>query len=141
MKKGQAAIEFIMTYGWAILVVMVAIAALAYFGVLSPSKFLPERCILPPGMACTQHKATTTGLTLVVTNSLGNSINITDITDVTGVCSSTGGFLANGATATYTFSGCTHPVSGEQYKSDLTISYVIQGLNHTKTGTLTTQVE
>ena len=33
-KKSQAALEFIMTYGWAILVVLVAIGALAYFGIL-----------------------------------------------------------------------------------------------------------
>jgi len=45
MKKSQAAMEFLMTYGWAILVVLVAIAALAYFGVLSPEKFLPDRPI------------------------------------------------------------------------------------------------
>ncbi|MGV8168777.1 MAG: hypothetical protein ACP5N3_01860 [Candidatus Nanoarchaeia archaeon] len=42
-KKGQAAMEFLMTYGWAIIVVLAAIAALAYFGVLSPQKLLPER--------------------------------------------------------------------------------------------------
>ena len=42
MKKGQAAMEFLMTYGWAILVVLAAIAALAYFGVLSPARFLPR---------------------------------------------------------------------------------------------------
>ena len=42
MRKGQAALEFLMTYGWAILVVLAAIAALAYFGVLSPDRFLPE---------------------------------------------------------------------------------------------------
>ena len=42
-KKGQAAMEFLMTYGWAILVVLAAIAALAYFGVLSPQNLLPER--------------------------------------------------------------------------------------------------
>lgn len=35
-RKGQAAMEFLMTYGWAILVVLAAIGALAYFGVLSP---------------------------------------------------------------------------------------------------------
>jgi uncharacterized protein (UPF0333 family) len=39
MRKGQAAMEFLMTYGWAILVVLAAIGALAYFGVLSPDKF------------------------------------------------------------------------------------------------------
>lgn len=43
IKKGQAAMEFLMTYGWAILVVLAAIAALAYFGVLSPQNLLPER--------------------------------------------------------------------------------------------------
>ena len=32
--KSQAAMEFLMTYSWAILVVLVAIGALAYFGVL-----------------------------------------------------------------------------------------------------------
>ena len=44
MKRGQVALEFIMTYGWAILVVLVAIGALAYFGVLNPGKYLPEKC-------------------------------------------------------------------------------------------------
>jgi len=39
-KRAQAAMEFLMTYGWAILVVLVAIGALAYVGVLSPEKFL-----------------------------------------------------------------------------------------------------
>ncbi|MBI3036442.1 hypothetical protein HYY73_01620 [Candidatus Woesearchaeota archaeon] len=42
--KGQAAMEFLMTYGWAILVVLVVIGALSYFGVLSPSTLLPEKC-------------------------------------------------------------------------------------------------
>ena len=32
MKKSQAAMEFLMTYGWAIVIVLVAIGALAYFG-------------------------------------------------------------------------------------------------------------
>lgn len=31
--KGQALIEFLMNYGWAILVILIAIGALAYFGV------------------------------------------------------------------------------------------------------------
>lgn len=42
-KRGQAAMEFLMTYGWAIVVVLAAIGALAYFGVLSPQKLLPAR--------------------------------------------------------------------------------------------------
>ena len=47
MKKAQAAMEFLMTYGWAIIIVLAAIGALAYFGVLSPQKLLPDRTIFP----------------------------------------------------------------------------------------------
>jgi len=43
-KRAQAAMEFLMTYGWAILVVLAAIGALAYFGVLSPGNLLPHKC-------------------------------------------------------------------------------------------------
>ncbi len=58
MKKGQAALEFLMTYGWAILVVLAAVGALAYFGVLSPGKFLPEKCITTnPAISCAGGKA------------------------------------------------------------------------------------
>jgi hypothetical protein len=31
-KKGQETMEFLMTYGWAILIVLIAIGALIYFG-------------------------------------------------------------------------------------------------------------
>lgn len=37
--KGQAALEFLTTYGWAFLVILVMIGALTYFGVLAPAKF------------------------------------------------------------------------------------------------------
>ena len=46
-RKGQAAMEFLMTYGWAIIIVLAAIGALAYFGVLSPQKLLPDRTVFP----------------------------------------------------------------------------------------------
>ncbi len=37
-RKGQAAMEFLMTYGWAILAAIIAIVVLASFGVFSPGK-------------------------------------------------------------------------------------------------------
>ena len=51
-RKAQAALEFLMTYGWAILVVLVVIGALAYFGVLNPSILLPEKCTMEMGFDC-----------------------------------------------------------------------------------------
>src|SRR3989344_973929 len=50
--KAQAAMEFLMTYGWAIIVVLVVIAALAYLGILSPTKLLPGKCQFQIGMLC-----------------------------------------------------------------------------------------
>lgn len=41
-----------MTYGWALLVVLIAISALAFFGVLNPKNFLPDQCFLFSGASC-----------------------------------------------------------------------------------------
>ena len=81
-KRGQAALEFLMTYGWAILVVMVIIGALAYFGVLNPTMFVPERCSLGSGLVCDtfllSHRADTTNITIRLENSLGRDITLLD---------------------------------------------------------------
>jgi uncharacterized protein (UPF0333 family) len=50
--RGQAALEFMMTYGWAILVVLAAIGALSYFGVLNPSRFTPDTCLASSPFSC-----------------------------------------------------------------------------------------
>jgi hypothetical protein len=53
MKKSQAAMEFLMTYGWAILVVLVAIGVLAYFGVFNAHTNL-EKCTSSGGSIAVQ---------------------------------------------------------------------------------------
>ncbi len=54
-KKGQAALEFLTTYGWAFLVILVMIGALSYFGVLDPTKFLPQRCTFGAELHCERY--------------------------------------------------------------------------------------
>ena len=51
-KRAQAAMEFLMTYGWAILVVLIVVGALAYFGVLNPQNLIPEKCVFPTMLTC-----------------------------------------------------------------------------------------
>lgn len=51
-KKAQAAMEFLMTYGWAILVVLAAIGALAYLGILNPANWVQGRCDLQSDIRC-----------------------------------------------------------------------------------------
>ena len=50
MSRAQAAIEFMMTYGWAILIIMMAIGALAYFGVFKNT--LPDKCNFNNNLYC-----------------------------------------------------------------------------------------
>jgi hypothetical protein len=56
MRRGQSALEFIMTYGWAVMVLLVMIGALTYMGVVNPQKLLPEKCLFTTGFACKDHK-------------------------------------------------------------------------------------
>ncbi|MFH1505576.1 MAG: hypothetical protein ABIE94_01150 [archaeon] len=77
-KKAQAAMEFLMTYGWAILVVIAAIAALSFFGVLNTSRLLPERCIGPTGLDCVEKASmSSNAISWVVKNNLGYELEIT----------------------------------------------------------------
>ena len=78
-KKGQASLEFLMTYGWAILVVMVVIGTLAYFGILNPSILLPEKCTFQLGLYCKDHRidADTASIRLLLENGMGQGIIIT----------------------------------------------------------------
>jgi hypothetical protein len=130
--KGQAAMEFLMTYGWAILVVVAAIAALAYFGVLSPDRFLPEKCTLPSGLACLDSTVEGTGnassVTISIQNSLGFDIvnimvNLTSDTDLSCSQASDVNGLANGEKDVFTVTGCTLPSSGAKLKANLVFRY------------------
>jgi hypothetical protein len=83
--KAQAAMEFLMTYGWAILVVLVVIGALAYFGILKPEISLPERCELQQGFYCKDFRiADVTGgndnISFTFENGRGKGMMLTGLT-------------------------------------------------------------
>jgi len=135
-KKGQAAMEFLMTYGWAILVVLAAIGALAYFGVLSPDRFLPEKCTLPSGIACLDFRYTGTAIELSIQNGAGFDMSGVSVTvngtgcNVVGTGQDT---LTNGETQNYLMT-CA-PSSGK-FKGDVYFAYTNQqtGMQHSKIG-------
>ena len=140
-KRSQAALEFLMTYGWAILVVLVAVGALAYFGVLSPDKFLPAKCTLQSGIACIDHKATATSLVLRVQNSLGYDITVDAVKALQCTALGSQGALANGAAATYTLV-CVNSGSSK-YNGQANITYTVTDtlIQHNNVGQITTRVE
>ena len=77
--KSQAALEFLTTYGWAFLIIIIMIGVLAYFGVLSPSKLLPNRCNFGPEFPCLSYQISATGFKLRLKNGVGEPINVESI--------------------------------------------------------------
>ena len=141
--------EFLMTYGWAILVVLVAIGALAYFGVLNPSKFLPSSCTIGPGMGCDDFKVTANTVQLLLRNGMGDDLNsvqvsvagCTDSAEASGDDNWVDGSVLGGSDG-ITLTSCSNGAVASRFKGDVTVAYTTAaGVSHTKTGTITTKVE
>lgn len=159
-KKGQAAMEFLMTYGWAILVVLAAIGALAYLGVLSPEKFVGSRCVMGDPFTCNDalFLGEDTNVTLVVVAGREALITDIDLESLSGstvqTCTDTDGAVVKfqnqstqpiaaatpltvGSGTAYTFiilcnSGVDVPV-GDKLDAEVTVSYSLTGSGLPKT--------
>ena len=141
-RKSQAAMEFLMTYGWAILVVLAAIAALAYFGVLSPEKFLPEKCLIETGFTCISSKIESGQSTIILSNGLGRSVIINSI-DI-GSCSKTfATSMQSEDENTFVVTGCGNGDLKEIFKGEIIIKYTEKRTNLSKTsyGVITAKIE
>nr|MBI4156960.1 hypothetical protein [Candidatus Woesearchaeota archaeon] len=143
-KRGQAAMEFLMTYGWAILVVLIAIGALAYFGVLNPERFLPEKCLIASGsgLFCDDYNAVAgSGITVRVRNILTESVTLTEVvvTDPSVTCTWTGSTAITADNTADFLAACVGLTAGQKIKGDITIEYSkAGGLARTTTGNLVT---
>ncbi len=143
--------EFLMTYGWAILVVLVAIGALAYFGVLNPGRFLPSSCTVGPGISCEAHKVSDSGdsVQLLMRNGAGQSwtnarvqvAGCTDSTEADGNDGWTDGQVLGGADGV-TLTACGLGSINDRYKVALNVSYTdASNIIRNVQGDLTTKVE
>jgi len=143
-KNAQAALEFLMTYGWAILAVLSAVAVLSYFGVLSPDQFLPHKCILPAGLACLDYNVETYKVVLVLQNTQGETITIDKVT-VSGnnqQCSDNQSVTVNNeAKAILTITQCNNGAEGAKFNGIVNITYTLEEkLSHNVIGTLKAKV-
>src|SRR5262245_42689263 len=73
-RKGQAALEFLTTYGWAVLIILVMIGAITYFGVLRPSKFLPSKCVVSTEFNCDDYQIQSNVARIQLKQGIGKSI-------------------------------------------------------------------
>lgn len=124
-KKGQAAMEFLMTYGWAILAAIIAIGVLAYIGVFSPSNYISNMVTVNAPFGTTQELSIgTASIQFVMRNGGGDSSTISNIT-VAGCGSNlTSMTLADGSTQLMTVTCSPALTSGDKFSGDLTITYL-----------------
>lgn len=152
MRKGQAAMEFLMTYGWAILVVLAAIAALAYFGVLSPDRFVPDKCVVQgKGVTCGEYGAYASSdqVQFEIQNSGGEDLTNVVVTLTpkgTGcVVNQTNITIANlpdGSSSLLAFD-CTGGITGTKFRGDIVATFTPSGktLPQTATGSISAKVQ
>ena len=99
MKRGQAATEFLVTYGWAIMVVLVVIGALSYFGIINTTMIFPSTCTFSPETSCFDTptiNAQSDQILLSLRNNVGAPINITNYIRIEPGCVSTNLTSVNG---------------------------------------------
>src|SRR3989338_8998909 len=134
-----------MTYGWTILVVLAAIASLAYFGVLSQDMFLPQKCSLPAGITCLDYEAGSSRVNLVLQNNFGETISINRI-DVAkkggSSCSNTDPIdLQNNEKLLFVIINCNNGNMGEKFDGDMNITYTKEsGLSHLMKGNVRAKI-
>jgi hypothetical protein len=80
MLKAQTAIEYLITYGWAILIMAVVLSALFFLGVFNPGIFAGQECLLPAGFSCSSFYLYPNGmLSLNLLQVTQSPINVTAI--------------------------------------------------------------
>ncbi|MBI2522806.1 hypothetical protein HYW19_00280 [Candidatus Woesearchaeota archaeon] len=141
LAKAQAALEFLTTYGWALVVVLIVISTLAYFGVLSPDMFFPNKCSLPGGVTCLDHEVGSSRITLVLQNNFGETITINNVIAAgisTAACSDNESIiLQNKEKAVFTLLGCNNGHIGQKFDGGINVTYTKEsGLQHLMQGTL-----
>lgn len=123
-KRAQSALEFLTTYAWAFLVILVMIGTIAYFGILRPQRILPDRCNFGAEFSCLDYQisATNNQLKIKLKNNLASPVTISAIslssettTKYTCTLPPAEGYPTNwqsGNITDLTFTGCNTAAAG-----------------------------
>ena len=140
-KRAQASMEFLMTYGWAILAAVLAVGVLAYYGVFSPGNTLPNICTLNAPLGCDEYQVNSTGAIVIVRNGAGTSIDVSNF-GVTGCTpDATSQTIPDGGTYSY-YLPCASLTVGEKFSGDVQVTYTRAGktLDEVSTGDIRAEV-
>jgi hypothetical protein len=151
MRKGQQAMELLMTYGWVLLIVIAAVLVLAYNGAITADRFLADTCTATTPFVCVEHRVTSEATNNVYINIKNGAAE--DMANVSVDLSCEDGSLAvlvsgtntaveNSAGQDIIFT-CPQPATGLRWKGNFTLNYTRSGetISHINFGTITTHVD
>jgi hypothetical protein len=80
--KSQAALEFLVTYSWAFLAILITMGSLYYFGILDFQRYLPERCLFTSQLECINFVMNSGDqeIKIKISNNLGEQIRVQTLT-------------------------------------------------------------
>jgi hypothetical protein len=132
--RGQTAVEYLMTYGWAILIILIVAGVLAYYGIFAPAGFLGPTArgfgqiqVLNPWSVAASNGA----ISLNLANRVGGAVEIynatLEIDNVIYTCDLTDTNITAGADAPVSAASCTTwpggLSAGDTYTGALVIYY------------------
>ena len=133
-KRSQSALEYMMTYGWAILIIVIVAVILYSMGIFNPSSSITTTITGFQSLGVTQanciNSVNNQILELYITNNVGYPVNITSI-NVTGnnglkVTQDVGSLLNPGASSSFYVNGACNK-SSSSYSGSATITYTEPG--------------
>ncbi|MEK6917714.1 MAG: hypothetical protein AABW51_02090 [Nanoarchaeota archaeon] len=142
-KKGQAAMEFLMTYGWAILAAVIVVGVLWYLignpANLAGDRFQLSAPLVANAMSLTSLPVGTGSVTIEFRNGQSQTITVTSIDfPDKSICSNSSMSvpIAAGNLTSFTL-GCVSPglLTGDRFNSGVTIKYTVSGSSVTQQST------
>jgi len=138
--KGQAAMEFLMTYGWAILAAIIVIGILGYY-YFSRDVLTPKAAVVNPPFYLNAQTVNTSGVSLELKNNGDDTYTVSKVAvTACGETPSAPGAVASGSTVT-AHVNCTLSPS-TTFKGTITVYYTKTGstMTQTTTGSITQSV-
>ena len=132
MKKAQTAMEFLMTYGWAILIILAVIAVLFSLDVFNPK--VPNNCISVSPITCYDIRLVESGFMQITLSSSDTdtatltSIALTNPSTVPGSCTPSPNTITVDAKSTLNCYLSTDALtSGTRFEGNANINYRLSG--------------
>ncbi len=146
-RKGQAALDFLMTYGWAIALVVIIAAVLFSLGIFDVTNFIGSKAAGFSGVGVTGWRLDPGGvLYMKLVNEVGQPISVNSVNaTISGVTQENPVAITPATLGTGEMSnqinipGFANSTAGTGYTAQVVITYVDKssGFNYTTTGTLT----